>query len=374
MSTAQTQQHKRVYWLDVARVLAIVCIVVCHATTRSFTISSGTLEELQAYGALFSIGKALLYTFSRLGVPLFLMITGALMLGRDYESEGRLERFFKHNWVPLVRTSVLWFGIMFVYLSLFHDSVLRTQGVGKAILRFFETLLFVNQVSFTSMWYMPMIIGLYLFIPLIAIGLKRLGSKYFLLLSGIAVVLVFLLPNLNAILQGFGLDAHLRTSLNYVRLFSIYPVYLLAGYWVRKGILDGLSTPAVGLGAVLSYLLTAGYQFWMYTGPTDYNLKYEDFGILLTSVFLFEFLRRKGNVFLPTQKVTEALSRYAFGMYCVHICVMRGLIFVFKHWHIELYPYVQFLLLFAVSFGLSWLIIALTEKVPFFRKYLYLIK
>ena len=116
MSTlTQTQQNNRIYWLDVARAMAIVCIVVCHACTRSFSIGTETLAEFEAYGVAFSVGKAMLYVFSRLGVPLFLMITGALLLGRDYTGEGKLERFYKNNWLPILRTTVIWFGIMYLY-------------------------------------------------------------------------------------------------------------------------------------------------------------------------------------------------------------------------------------------------------------------
>ena len=49
-------------------------------------------------GLFLSFVKAFLYVFSRLGVPLFLMITGALLLDRKYEEKNQLRRFITHNY------------------------------------------------------------------------------------------------------------------------------------------------------------------------------------------------------------------------------------------------------------------------------------
>ncbi|MBR1704327.1 MAG: acyltransferase [Clostridia bacterium] len=372
MSTLQNNPQ-RVYWIDVARGLAILSITCCHAATRSFAIYEGTLLEFQSHSLVFSILKACLYIFSRLGVPLFLMITGALMLPRDYERKGAVEKLYQNNWLPILRTTVIWFGIMYLYLSLFHDSVLRTQGVGKGILKFFETLLFVNQQSFASMWYMPMILSLYLLLPIMAVGLQHFGDKYFYALSGLAVLLAMVLPNFNALFAHLGTEFRLYSSLSVGNLFSVFWVYLFFGYWVRRGKLDRLSDGGVLAGVFLSFAATVAFQVWVYSGPTDYDVQYQDIGILLTALFLFELLRRKGEEFRGLEKPVLSLSACAFGIFFLHICLMHGLNQVLKH--VGDVPYFsRFFLLEVLSFGGSWLLVSLTSRWKFFRKYLYMME
>lgn len=372
MSTPVNSQN-RIYWLDAARALAILSITCCHAVTRSFSIYEGTLLEFQSHSLLFSILKAVLYVFSRLGVPLFLMITGALMLPRDYEKQGAIDKLYKSNWLPILRTTVIWFGVMYLYLSLFHTSILRTQGVGKAILGFFETILFVNQQTFASMWYMPMILCLYLLLPVMAVALKQFQDKYFYALCGLAVVLAMVLPNLNAVFKNLQWEFRLHASLSIENLFSIYLVYLFLGYWVRKGKLERLSHGAVWAGLCFSFALTVAFQVWLYAGPTDYHVAYTDVGVLLTSVFLFELLRRKGEGLRGLEKPVLSLSTCAFGIFFVHICLMHGFNQFFKHVG-DVPHFSRFFLLEVLSFGGAWLLVWLTSRLHVFRKYFYMME
>lgn len=203
-------QGTRLYWLDIARVIAIVAVVFNHALSRSFSIYLDTQIEFEQMTLIGSYIKALFYVFSRLGVPLFLMVTGTLLLKRDYEIKENRERFLKHNWFGLFRTTEIWLIIMFLFLQVFPSSTLRTDGIMAAGIRFFETLIFVNQETMASMWYMAMILVVYLMIPVLAIGLKKLGDKYIAVLCSVAVVIGMIMPNIktSAEILGGGVQRH----------------------------------------------------------------------------------------------------------------------------------------------------------------------
>ncbi len=51
--------------------------------------------------------------FSHLGVPLFLMISGALLLEKRIKDENDIRRFYRHNLLGLVITSEIWYFLMF---------------------------------------------------------------------------------------------------------------------------------------------------------------------------------------------------------------------------------------------------------------------
>ncbi|MFY9198788.1 MAG: acyltransferase family protein [Acutalibacteraceae bacterium] len=72
--------RKRIAWLDYARSIAIVCVCICHSTEIFY--HGVLIGESDVTNALWFLLNSL-YTFGRIGVPLFLMLTGALMLGKD---------------------------------------------------------------------------------------------------------------------------------------------------------------------------------------------------------------------------------------------------------------------------------------------------
>lgn len=84
---------KRESYLDYARVFAIISISCNHAITRAFSVYDTTYEEFLAYPKIVSLFRSIIYVFSRMGVPVFLMITGALLLNKKIETKEDVLRF-----------------------------------------------------------------------------------------------------------------------------------------------------------------------------------------------------------------------------------------------------------------------------------------
>ncbi len=97
-SKIENSEKHRIFWLDLARFIAIVSITCNHALSRSFFTHDGTRLEYTQMSIIGSFFKAFLYVFSRIGVPIFLMISGALLLKRDYENKETIHHFYVHNW------------------------------------------------------------------------------------------------------------------------------------------------------------------------------------------------------------------------------------------------------------------------------------
>ncbi len=140
--SCENKPAKRQYWLDVARAVAIIFITFNHALSRSFHTRGETLQEFLLMSTPESFLKAFLYVFSRIGVPLFLMITGALLIPRNYEARETTKRFIRHNWLSLLRTTMIWLVIMFCFLQIFDGSILKTQGIIRTLIHLFSTALF----------------------------------------------------------------------------------------------------------------------------------------------------------------------------------------------------------------------------------------
>ena len=76
----------RQFYLDVARVLAILSISLNHAVNRSYDNFTNQMQEFLEISLASTILKTVVTVFSRVGVPLFLMISGALLLNKRIEN------------------------------------------------------------------------------------------------------------------------------------------------------------------------------------------------------------------------------------------------------------------------------------------------
>ena len=356
------KRSNRIPYLDVARALAIVSITTNHAYNRSFAVFSATQAEYQAFPVVFSLLKAMLHSFSRLGVPLFLMITGALLLPRDYSK--KYSRFLKHNWLRLFITTEIWLCIMFWYLQLSPSSVLMTRGLRHCLVRFLMTLLFLNPVTMDSMWYMKMILCVYLMIPLFSAALRTLPRRVFLLPIIFILIHSYLVPDVSAFLSGVGIQSGLSFDLSAGNLFSMHAIFLLIGYWIGEGRLKSISTPVLTAGFLTFFCLLSGLQLWLFSTPSDVVVAQGYHSILLfaASVCLFELLRRREYTKKKLQSVCSYLAEISFGIYFVHICIMEGLCRIIGQHFSGIRRFGKFFVLELVSFFGAVLIIQLLRK------------
>lgn len=85
--------NKRVDWIDLARALAILFVVLCHSSEAIYSFDMKYVASLSLQSRIFEFTS---FTIGRLGVPLFLMISGYLLLDRDYTDQ-KCKGFWKKN-------------------------------------------------------------------------------------------------------------------------------------------------------------------------------------------------------------------------------------------------------------------------------------
>ena len=101
--------RERKGWIDYARVCAVFCVVLCHATESFY--GAVVRGEARIDTGLWMLENTL-FTVGRLGVPLFLAITGALLLGRELEPG----KFYRKSLFPLVGTTEIWIVLNYVFV------------------------------------------------------------------------------------------------------------------------------------------------------------------------------------------------------------------------------------------------------------------
>ena len=195
---------KRIFYFDVLRSLAIVLVIVCHVC-RSFAdyAPAGTLRWLSSVVWL-DIGV--------MGVPIFLMISGALLLNRNYELKDFMKRRFSRILIP------------FIFWALFLP-ILKIACLGfPATFEEYYALLFLNQY-----WFVWMLIGVYLLLPIMNSFVKEYkiqGLEYMLIIWFIGIILlkdqpIDLLASIDA-----------KHTLGWTELFAGYIGYVPLGYYL----------------------------------------------------------------------------------------------------------------------------------------------
>ena len=81
-------KKERIFYYDFLRAFAIIAVLLCH-----MDIFYGPLNT-----PLQVIAKYVLHDIGRMGVPIFLMISGALLLNKDYDLSVFLKKkVYKNN-------------------------------------------------------------------------------------------------------------------------------------------------------------------------------------------------------------------------------------------------------------------------------------
>ena len=371
-SSHAQKPSKRIFYLDVARAIAIISIITLHAINRSFDNYDNTQLEFETICFFSTFIKAALTIFGRVGVPLFLMISGALILRKSFDKPGSLERFYKHNVLSLFITAEIWYVIFFWFIVLVNpeNMMLENSNGLDVVMRFIQTLLFQNQVSMDSMWYMSMILGTYLVLPFFCVAKDKLPRWAFFIPMGVVVLNTFFLTSLNAFLRVIDFPTF-GSAISQTYVISWYLFYILLGYFISCGMFEKFSTKQVVLVVFLIYGIDIAAQIFYYASPSNYLISYHSFGIFALAMMCFELIRRSESIFLKFEKPIILLSAQSFALYFVHIVLMSLL-----EWYFVL-PWAQpinFLVYEVIAIFGGLLIIHLFKRIPFVGKYVFSLK
>ena len=372
-------ERKRIYYLDIARFIAIILVSFNHAVSRSF-INYGAFgeqyKEFLRLSGFESFFKGFMTVISHMGVPLFLMITGALLLNKKIEDEKDVKRFYKHNLLSLLITAQIWYFIMY-WLVIFGNpeylEITKNTSFLIIIKDLLKTMLFIEPITLGSMWYIPMILCVYLVIPFIALVRNKMSLKIFLPILLILLFSEMIFINYNEFNSLQYKYNFLSTVLEGKNLFSMYFLYIFAGYFIHEGCLKKIPLWVMLTFFVLGLSAMVGYQCFGYSRLPNFLVHYNFVGMLLVTAALFELLRRLGEKVKERKPVTY-ISKISFAIYFVHIVIMDPIYWNAKTWLATFTPIGQFFVLEIISFAGSILIIWLLSKIKVCKKYLFRIK
>lgn len=342
---------KRIIYLDFIRALAITLVLLAH-------ITRGFFENTNLKYKLFC---APFIDFGVLGVPLFLMISGALLLNKDY----KLCNFLKRRYIRVILPFFFW-NIM-VTISKFKFE-------GKSL-----TLYHFLNMYFNNFWFVWMILGIYLFIPVVNSFIKEYknkGMEYFLV--------IWLIVNL---LYTKGKYPFFLIELRY---FEGYLGYFVLGYYISNKKFKLSIFHLLFISSIIFLLFTfININYTLSKCKLKKKLfyyRYKTIIVVLQSIGLYAFVKYFSDIcyikiisiskriylFIIVHfsfKIVFCISKFSYGIYLSHYIPL----YIFK-WFNKNYipiftwnPIIWIPIILIILIGISLSILWIFGKIPILR-------
>lgn len=348
---AAEKKQGRIVYFDFLRVIATFAVVVLHVSVQNYYAVEVKTWEWQTFNFYDSI--------VRWSVPIFVMISGALFLNGDHN----IKNIYKKNIARIIVSFVFWSAIYTaVSICVLH------YGWKKALEEFF--------VGHYHMWFLFMIVGLYMIVPLVKtiVSSKRL-VEYFLVLS---LLFNYLVPQLIAIISlKFPFAGSLAKSMTGYMSFHFalgYAGYFVAGYYLSK---IELSKKVKGIiyflgicGFVVTIIGTSALSLMenkadkMFYGNLTVN-------VMLESIAVFVFIKEVFSNRVVSDKIETILgvmSQYSFGMYLVHVLILEEIERLFGFQTLSISPVISVPLISIIVFAASFVVSAIFNHIPILKK------
>lgn len=345
----------RVVWVDVARSFAIICVIVCHSVEGVYPLDLQSVLELSSQARIFVFA---MMTIGRLGVPIFLILTGYLLLGRNYNVEESI-KFWKTKCIPLLITTEIWRLIYWFFVG----NQVGTLDFENLV----RQLLFLKSTEINHLWYLPMILGIYLFIPFISNAIHRFPSKILWVLLGIVVVYLFLVPFINMLLILNG-EEGVSNQFDLSYSGGIYGVYLILGYLISKKKYSWKFGWCVGLGTTI-LAVAVGTQEFFYISGIEYRYWYDSifiFGLTICAAFATSQIKK-----IPGKILFYHVAKCSFGIYLVHNIILTKILQLMP---MTMDRVLKVVLVTVLSFVISLGVVMAIAQVPKIRKVLFFMK
>ena len=348
MPTPVTSKPQNIEWVNNLRVLALFAVIVLHtASLMEFNkVPMQAWLVADFYNAL-----------TRFAVPVFVMITGALLLSREYE----LGDFLKKRFTRVLWPFLFWSLVLIGYS--WYNAEISFTGDGWADTR--HVLHLMMHGSYYHTWYVYMLLGLYLFVPIISKFVRNANEReiqYFLAVW--FLVMVFSQPYLSRYQPQ--IDVH---------YFTGYLGYLVLGYYLsNKELPEKSLAPYLVIYSILCVTaITVGTYLLSINAHAISTVMYEPLGpfivLFASGIFL---LARAVKFSLPSSliKIRDRIGGFSLGIYLCHAMFLS---LMHDNWNItyELCPPILSIPLIALGcFILSFILVFIINKIPFIGKYI----
>ena len=341
---------KNIQWLDSLRALAMLGVILIHISTPVVKIIYGKNMEYWWIGNIID-------STVRFSVPLFLMLSGATMLGKEY----KLNEFYKRRFNRVLVPFLFWLVVYLIYRWMVLIPKIQPHGFHTTIQ--WAINLFLKEGVSKHFWYVYMILFIYLFVPFIGKGVRRLKDSFL-----ISLLMGWLI--LSLIFKSIPLNLY-DWSGDYTSKFFgyfLYTGYLVLGYYLSKLQVITLKKRIYSsVIFILSIITSAVFTYMLSRKAHQPDLSiygYLTINTVIQSISVFLMVKDSTIKNRLVSKVQYSVSNYSYGIYLVHILIL-GIFFNNEIFWTMAYPLISLPLITLMTLLTSYLIIYILRKIPF---------
>ena len=359
MTTGNTSHKHHIvahYWADRLRNIATVMVIAIHVAAPIAHAPTDIESSWWWAGNFWN-------SLSRPGVPLFVMLSGFLLLGRDYPLPAFLKRRFSRVAIP----ALVWMVAYSIYGFIDKNSPATIWEALRNII--------VSPVHY-HLWFIYLIIGLYLAYPILRPWVKSASERDF----GYFFIMCIIGTWGYKILATF-FNLHIGI---YFELFTNNAGYFVLGYYLGTKVAPemesenekilpwrfsakqlgyiGLALIALGTSGtgLATYVVNDGYQAGQEFNVFFYDYLTPNVGVSAIGWFLLARFTMFKHHLLDIEKEFAAAS---FGIYLAHVFVMDwwGKC---AYWHSGQHPFKGIPVLIGLVVSMTFMFVMMLRVLP----------
>ncbi|MDX1805966.1 MAG: acyltransferase family protein [Paenisporosarcina sp.] len=330
-------------YMDWLRVFAIFSVVGIHVVAQ---LVANMNIGMQIWWFANLVDSAL-----RNSVPLFFMMSGALLLTKKQEEP--LIPFFKKRVSKVAIPLLAWSIFYIVYRQVMWFEEHTWKQMIKMVL---------TDSTFFHLWFLYVILGLYLMTPFLRQIVKASSQQYLQYFLGAWFVISSLFP---FVPKFFDFSLSLSAG-----LFTTYIGYFVLGAYLILYPIKRKWLPLLGILAAVGYFITA-YGTYLLTMKNEGRLDgffymYISPNTIIIAIFLFVLFQQSTKLFKPNRFI-QIISVTSLGIYLVHpIIQLYGRRIKFDEYWVH--PVIAVPLVWIAIFFVSFVIVWILQKIPVVKK------
>ena len=352
MST-NSESNNRVIYLDALRLVALAAVVVIHVSASQFSKIDHT-SQLWMIHAIYD-------SLARWAVPVFVMISGAVFL--NIERSITIKKILTKYVPRLIVAYFVWSIIYLVFQMILQGYTAPANELIKKILE-----------GHYHLWYIPMLIGLYLIVPVLRyITENKKMTEYYLLL---VLLFTFAIPSFLELMQL--IDGRVYAAVSIVtkklqlNMFSGYAGYFVLGKYLNDTSISKTDLRKLYLAGFIAFIYTAvltivssHFYGYAYTGFLNNN----SINVLVESVSVFLFVKNHCNSLpiIKMENTIQKLAKYTFGVYLIHVLV-KDMINTYLFTTVSFNPVLSVLIMALLIIAISIVLVSILNKIPLINR------
>lgn len=331
---------KRIVWIDLLRVIGVFGVIFIHVVSNTINTFGGLNPNAHTF-------YCFIHYFSSFAVPLFVMISGMMFLGK---TDITFKDVFKKYLLKILLIIFVIGAGMILMEEIFINKNISLDLVRRVFVRIIEG------DSWAHMWYLYLVFGLYLLTPIFVLITKNIKQKDYQTFLIILFILSIIIPTLNRLFE-------IKIAFNMIGI-SGYIFYYFYGYYLYKYDTSKNFKILNYIVSILCIVYTVYRAIHINTLDNVYSYTTLVPCMLATSSIL---LLKETTV--KNGKLINLIGVCSLGIYVIHQFFINIIYKVVKFKFIVDYPYIGLILYFLIIFLCSFIVTYLLRKIKFIRKY-----